>query len=118
MQKKLLYVRYFILNISGGPTEETRGILNLSIQYWTSRGWAVVDVNYGGSTGLFLILSTTSFIPPFLTVEALDFVFILSSYTFSPYKICFLVLVLDLFESLETIHFFPVTIKYFTCSLL
>ncbi|KAF8410015.1 hypothetical protein HHK36_002535 [Tetracentron sinense] len=41
-----------ILESHGGPTSEARGILNLSIQYWTSRGWAFVDVNYGGSTGL------------------------------------------------------------------
>ncbi|KAK1429334.1 hypothetical protein QVD17_11541 [Tagetes erecta] len=40
-----------LLDSHGGPTEEARGILNLSIQFWTSRGWAFVDVNYGGSTG-------------------------------------------------------------------
>uniref|UniRef100_A0A7N0V1S4 Peptidase S9 prolyl oligopeptidase catalytic domain-containing protein n=1 Tax=Kalanchoe fedtschenkoi TaxID=63787 RepID=A0A7N0V1S4_KALFE len=40
-----------LLKSHGGPTSETRGILNMSIQYWTSRGWAFVDVNYGGSTG-------------------------------------------------------------------
>ncbi|GAB2219060.1 hypothetical protein Droror1_Dr00006687 [Drosera rotundifolia] len=40
-----------LLKSHGGPTSESRGILNLSIQYWTSRGWAFVDVNYGGSTG-------------------------------------------------------------------
>lgn len=41
-----------ILESHGGPTDEAHGTLNLSIQYWTSRGWAFVDVNYGGSTGL------------------------------------------------------------------
>ncbi|KAM3710475.1 hypothetical protein ACB098_01G033600 [Castanea mollissima] len=40
-----------LLKSHGGPTAETRGMLSLSIQYWTSRGWAFVDVNYGGSTG-------------------------------------------------------------------
>lgn len=34
-----------------GPTAMARTGLNLAIQFWTSRGWGVVDVNYGGSTG-------------------------------------------------------------------
>ncbi|XP_023739411.1 uncharacterized protein LOC111887467 [Lactuca sativa] len=40
-----------LLQTHGGPTDEAHGILNLNIQFWTSRGWAFVDVNYGGSTG-------------------------------------------------------------------
>jgi len=40
-----------IVKSHGGPTAATSPRFNLKIQYWTSRGFGFVDVNYGGSTG-------------------------------------------------------------------
>src|SRR5262249_47187906 len=40
-----------IVKCHGGPTAAAGNTLDLSIQFWTSRGIAILDVNYGGSTG-------------------------------------------------------------------
>ena len=40
-----------VVKSHGGPTAAAASRLNLGIQYWTSRGFAFLDVNYGGSSG-------------------------------------------------------------------
>ncbi|HEY3912236.1 MAG TPA: prolyl oligopeptidase family serine peptidase [Stellaceae bacterium] len=40
-----------IVHCHGGPTAAASPTLSWGTQYWTSRGFAVLDVNYGGSTG-------------------------------------------------------------------
>jgi dipeptidyl aminopeptidase/acylaminoacyl peptidase len=41
-----------LVSIHGGPTSAADPSFRLATQYWTTRGFAVVDVDYGGSTGL------------------------------------------------------------------
>jgi dipeptidyl aminopeptidase/acylaminoacyl peptidase len=40
-----------IVDVHGGPTACSTPLFSLGTQFWTSRGFALVDVNYGGSTG-------------------------------------------------------------------
>lgn len=40
-----------VVRIHGGPTADSVPDLSLGTQFWTTRGFAVVDVNHGGSTG-------------------------------------------------------------------
>lgn len=40
-----------LVTIHGGPTSAASPAFKLATQYWTTRGFAVVDVDYGGSTG-------------------------------------------------------------------
>jgi dipeptidyl aminopeptidase/acylaminoacyl peptidase len=40
-----------IVMIHGGPTSQARSDFSLAKQYWTSRGYALFDINYAGSTG-------------------------------------------------------------------
>jgi dipeptidyl aminopeptidase/acylaminoacyl peptidase len=41
-----------LVTVHGGPTSAADPAFRLGMQYWTTRGFAVVDVDYGGSTGL------------------------------------------------------------------
>ena len=40
-----------VVKVHGGPTSHSKPELSLTPQYWTSRGFALLDVNHGGSSG-------------------------------------------------------------------
>ncbi|MDG1438429.1 MAG: prolyl oligopeptidase family serine peptidase [Emcibacteraceae bacterium] len=40
-----------IVRLHGGPVGATNSAFRMSRQFWTSRGFAIIDINYGGSTG-------------------------------------------------------------------
>src|SRR5581483_5132430 len=40
-----------LVRTHGGPTAMTPPMLQLDVQFWTTRGFAVLHVNYGGSSG-------------------------------------------------------------------
>jgi dipeptidyl aminopeptidase/acylaminoacyl peptidase len=40
-----------VVKVHGGPTSHSKAELATAVQYWTSRGFALLDVNHGGSSG-------------------------------------------------------------------
>jgi dipeptidyl aminopeptidase/acylaminoacyl peptidase len=40
-----------VVKVHGGPTSHSRDELSLAVQFWTTRGFALLDVNHGGSSG-------------------------------------------------------------------
>jgi dipeptidyl aminopeptidase/acylaminoacyl peptidase len=40
-----------LVSVHGGPTASADPSFKLAVQFWTTRGFAVADVDYGGSTG-------------------------------------------------------------------
>jgi dipeptidyl aminopeptidase/acylaminoacyl peptidase len=40
-----------VVKVHGGPTSHSKAELSMAAQFWTSRGFALLDVNHGGSSG-------------------------------------------------------------------